>query len=467
MLRAASLRVWLIFSHLTVLALPAVMVVGSGLLADDLNAQTRADLQGQAALLALLVEAELHDARRDGRAPALDDLNLSPLLVRAKQGTLAAVRVVDHTGVVVGTSGEELGEDLSDRDEVALALDGAQGLVVRPREQVATRALDGPSRSATVRLHLAEPIRFDGRTVGAVVLSRTPRGELQALYQLTGPGPTAAAVLLTLAMALAIGRVATRSLTRLEHVARRISDGAFSAVDELDRPQNSRISEVRGLASAFREMADRLQARLAYISEFAGNVSHEFKTPITTLRGTVELLRDDDDLPPAQRARFLDNALIELDRLNRLVGGLLTLARAEAAVPSGRVDLTALARVAAERHRVPLRGEAAPVIGHAEQLAAAVDNLIDNARRHGGATVTLTAWSADGAAGIDVEDDGAGISAANLPRVFDRFFTTARDRGGTGLGLALVKAVAIAHGGDITVTSQPGRTTFRLRLPAA
>jgi signal transduction histidine kinase len=214
-------------------------------------------------------------------------------------------------------------------------------------------------------------------------------------------------------------------------------------------------------------MADRLQARLAYISEFAGNVSHEFKTPITTLRGTVELLRDDDDLPPAQRARFLDNALIELDRLNRLVGGLLTLARAEAAVPSGRVDLTALARVAAERHRVPLRGEAAPVIGHAEQLAAAVDNLIDNARRHGGAIVTLTAWSADGAVGIDVEDDGAGISAANLPRVFDRFFTTARDRGGTGLGLALVKAVAIAHGGDVTVTSQPGRTTFRLRLPAA
>ena len=95
-----------------------------------------------------------------------------------------------------------------------------------------------------------------------------------------------------------------------------------------------------------------------------------------------------------------------------------------------------------------------------------IGNLVENARVHGGRDVWVRAWRSEGVCGFDVEDDGPGITPANLPRVFDRFFTTRRGSGGTGLGLALVRAVVTSHGGEVTVSSEPRRTVFRVRLPA-
>lgn len=217
-------------------------------------------------------------------------------------------------------------------------------------------------------------------------------------------------------------------------------------------------------------MSDRLRARLEYIAEFAGNVSHEFKTPIATLRGTLELLEDDPEMAAGQRALFLTNALAELHRMQRLVDGLLALARADQRGQREAVDLAALARelTAARAGVVAEDSEGVPwVQADRRQLEVALGNLVDNALEHGGAQVQvrLRTWVEGDRCGLDVEDDGPGISQANQQRVFDRFFTTARERGGTGLGLALVKAVAEAHGGGVTLESQPGRTTFRLWLP--
>jgi signal transduction histidine kinase len=215
-------------------------------------------------------------------------------------------------------------------------------------------------------------------------------------------------------------------------------------------------------------MHARLRERLAYISEFAGNVSHEFKTPVSSLRGTVELLRDDDEMPAAQRARFLDNALQDLDRLSRLVGGLLRLARAEEGGGRDRIALDDVIRAVRARHeRLDVRGAGGTVVANREQLEAAIGNLVENAFRYGGPGVTVRAelWVEGDRTGVDILDDGPGISAANLPKVFDRFFTTDRAGGGTGLGLALVRAVCEAHGGTVEVESAPGRTRFRVALP--
>ncbi len=476
------LRSWLLGTHLVVLVMPVVVLLATGALAGDLRRQTAEDIGHQAALVALHVEATGMPGPATTGPEAEAAGRLSLLLQAAKARTLAGYRVVDREGRVVATSGqpETIGESLRAEPEVAAALASADRMVwteVRDASRSRSMDLSSPSRRASVRLFVAEPILgrdpvTDAPVVrGAVVVSRTPREELQAFWHMA-PQLSLGVVLalaLTVLLALNTGWVVSRSLRSLARASHRMAAGDLEAVADLAPAQGSRVREARDLARAMGSMAGRLRARLRYISEFASHVSHEFKTPVSSLRGTVELIRDDDEMPPAQRVRFLDNALADLDRLSRLVGGLLRLARAEEGGARGIVDLGALAREVAARHpEVGVSGAAGHVDGSAEQLAAVVKNLLDNARRYGGdaAKVQLRLWEQEGETGLEVEDDGPGISAANLPRVFDRFFTTGRAHGGTGLGLALVVAVAQAHGGTVSVESRPGRTVFRLALPA-
>jgi signal transduction histidine kinase len=258
--------------------------------------------------------------------------------------------------------------------------------------------------------------------------------------------------------------VLTRSLIAVDRAASRVAEGHFDGLDVLARPKDSHLAEVARAARAVETMATRLRDRLAYISEFASNVSHEFKTPLSTLKGTLELLGDDPDMEPEQRTRFLTNANQSVERLERLVTGLLSLARAEEQVKRSEVDLQALAVEVGHRFDVPVTGRGGRVAGDRSQLDAVLTNLFENARVHGG-SATAEVFVDGGRTGVRVVDDGPGISAANLPQVFDRFFTTKRGRGSSGLGLALVRAVVFTHGGEVTVSSEPGNTVFTVILP--
>ncbi|MFO7567896.1 MAG: HAMP domain-containing sensor histidine kinase, partial [Enhygromyxa sp.] len=254
--------------------------------------------------------------------------------------------------------------------------------------------------------------------------------------------------------------------------ARRITHGSGSEGAKLLRSAGSHVDEVRALATATAAMAEQLQSRVEYINEFAGNVAHEFRTPIATLRGTAELLRDDHAMDLEQRRRFLDNALDELERLERLVAGLLALARAEQPHAGGRCMLAALLDALADRWPevvVTQPDRAGEVEGSAAQLATVLDNLIDNAYAHASAEVRVEVrgLEREGQTGFEVIDDGPGISPANLDQIFDRFFTTNREQGGTGLGLALCRRIVETHGGTIEVESEPGRTCMRVWLPGA
>jgi signal transduction histidine kinase len=453
------LQLWLLGSYVLVLSLPLLAVLGTGALAWDLVVQTKEDLEHQGALLAMVAEERMGQPER-----------MSELLAAAKAQTLAGIRIVDEEGVVVASSGDTVGEDLSEDAEVRTALAGSDGLAIKPRPRRGPGRRPGPddysspSRHADIRVFVAVPIKRGGEVLGAVVLSRTPREEWQTFWQMAPRLSAGAIVALaaTTALALFAGWRASRSLRMLARTSERIAAGELGDDDALAEARGSRIRETALLAEAMDSMAHRLRARLGYITEFAGNVSHEFKTPVSSLRGTIELLRDDEAMPAEQRARFLTNALADLDRLSNLVGGLLRLARAEEGGAREPVDLDALVDEGVRRFgTVAVSGHAGTVRGVREQLDAALGNLLENARRYGGPNVRVE--RVGGARpGFVVVDDGPGIHPTHLAHLFERFYTTDRERGGTGLGLALVKAVAEAHGGGVEVTSQPGETRFHL-----
>lgn len=462
-----SLRSWLGVSYLLVLVLPIVALLATGALQNDLQNQTKWDLEHQGVLIGLLAAAHLQSEPTSKLSD--HSLALSTHLRRAKRATLSGIRIVDRTGEVVASSGHpsDLGVDLSGDAEVVAALGGKVSAILRPREGTSA-PLASPSRRAKVRVFVAVPITVDGERLGAVVISRTPREEIQALYQMAPSGLLVGALLallVTVLFAFASSWVLSRSLTTLSRGSRRISGGHFDGLELLARPKSSHVREVGWAARSVEAMAVRLQERLAYIGEFASNVSHEFKTPLSTLKGTLELMTDDPDMPGEQRARFLSNATESVDRLERMVSGLLSLARADEGGDHQVVDLQALVAEVADRYGATVEGLAGSVRGDLAQLDSVLCNFFENARVHGGRARVIGFVGGD-STGFSVADDGKGISAANLAQVFDRFFTTNRTGGSSGLGLALVRAIVFTHGGEVTVRSIPGETVFTVTLPA-
>jgi len=220
--------------------------------------------------------------------------------------------------------------------------------------------------------------------------------------------------------------------------------------------------------------------------EFVANVSHELRTPITAIKGFAETLRAGAMNNPEKAGQFLGTIEKHADQLTNLVTDLLDLASLEAQVEPfihGPVDLDKAARRAVEllapaAHRkaqtidLQLDPNLPTVQGNADYLERAIANLLDNAIKYtpeGGAISVRTRLVADSAI-VEVTDNGIGIPAEDLPRIFERFYRVDRSRsramGGTGLGLSIVKHVAQSHGGTVEVTTSVGKgSTFALKLP--
>ena len=227
--------------------------------------------------------------------------------------------------------------------------------------------------------------------------------------------------------------------------------------------------------------------------DFVSNASHEIKTPVAAIKAAAETLLDTGGDPEAVQ-QFLPVIARQADRLQNIVEDLLALARIEQDTEHSRIrrevrSITKLLASAAENcaTRATHRGSRI-VIDCADDLEAAVNetlleqaviNLLDNAIKYSPPGATVYASGSSGGAGspggrgevvIAVRDEGPGIAAEHLPRVFERFYRTdkarGRDLGGTGLGLAIVKHIAIAHGGRVTVSSALGEgSTFRIHIP--
>ncbi len=192
--------------------------------------------------------------------------------------------------------------------------------------------------------------------------------------------------------------------------------------------------EIDELGESFAAMKERLDARLRYIEGFAADVAHEFKSPLTSIRGAAELLGEGADDEPDARARFLRNIELDVARLDRLVSRLLELSRIEASSePMTPIDLPALlarvtARARGPEQPIELRYHAAARAVRAREadLETALLNLLDNAVRFSpaGVPVEIDVTGGPASVALAVRDHGPGISPANLPRIFDRFFTT-------------------------------------------
>ncbi len=244
----------------------------------------------------------------------------------------------------------------------------------------------------------------------------------------------------------------------------------ITRADDLSRriPQADPFDEVGRLAGAFNEMLERLERLFRAQQRFVADVSHELRTPLTTIRGNVDLLRRMGQADPA----CLDAIQAETERMTRLVGDLLLLARADAgqlplAQEPVEVDLLMadLARqaqlLARERVKVSLTVDGPAIVrGDADRLRQLLLNLVDNALKHTppGGRIWLRQAQADGWVRLTVYDTGKGIAPEDLPHIFDRFYRAdkarSRSHGGAGLGLSIARWIAEAHGGRIEVQSE-------------
>jgi len=246
-------------------------------------------------------------------------------------------------------------------------------------------------------------------------------------------------------------------------------------------------SELASLASTFNQMLDRLEESFERISRFSADIAHDLRTPVNNIRGEAEVA--------LARARTIDeyrdvlgSCLEEAVRLSDLVGDLLFLARAESPLTHlhrEHVNVDELLDAVREYYEAPAaEGNVSlataqadePVIAELDRtlLQRAVGNLVSNALAHTppGGTVVLRSNADSSTIRIAVSDTGVGIPAEALPRVFDRFFRVDSSRsqgsGGTGLGLAIVQSIALLHGGNVRISSQPGRgTTVTLHIPVS
>jgi signal transduction histidine kinase len=423
---------------------------------DELTAQVERD----AVVTATVVEDALETHR---------PVEADGLLRRYAHDTGARVVVVDTTGLAVAdSSATGTGSSFANREEIRTALSG--------------RVATGTRHSATLGadlLYVAVPVASAGVVHGAVRITypTSTRDARVRRSWFTLGGVAAVSLLAAAGLAASLAGSVSRPLRRLQRVATDIGHGRL----DVRAPTDEGPPEVRALAGAFNDTAERLAALLASQDAFVADASHQLRSPLTALRLRLENLEAEVD---GEARDDLQAAATETRRLSRTVDELLALARADRAAgtpPTGVVDPVAILEerrtawaALAEERQVTLTVELAaasipPVRATPDRLVQVLDNLVANALDAAppGTEVVLAAGrsATPGRVELHVLDRGPGLSEEARTRAFDRFWRGQDERsnrdglGGSGLGLSIVRRLVAADGGDVELLTRPGGGT--------
>ena len=460
----------------------------------------RARLTGATALLCLSVlvvagSIVYWNARQALRA-GLDASLLS--IARAEVTSAAAVpgdnsRVQDEGPTVLvlasGTGYEKFAQVENSTDQIIARTENLrQASSLPPDPPREAKAREGHIVFSEMHLHGAPlraifypfPDTHGNQLLAIIAVSEEPmRRALQTLLESVGLSLLIGGIL----SAFGADRLARRLTVPLERIAVATRSVGSSSLGERI-PTFSPDAELQEVTHVLNEMLARLETAFAAQARFVADASHEIRSPLSNLRGTVEVaLRR--PRTPEEYQQTLQVSLIEIERLSRLTSDLLTLSRADTGhlVSKSSCDLRQIAGQAVSTHL--LRAEEQhinllldgqdplPVWGDADRLRQVLDNLLDNALRYSasGSVIRVRVQKEAHACIVQVSDSGPGLSQKDQEQIFDRFYRAdsarGRQSGGMGLGLAIAKAIAEAHGGRIQVQSQPGAgTVFSLCLPA-
>jgi two-component system OmpR family sensor kinase len=424
------------------------------------------------------LEAALRDSlptlREAGPAETLSLQQTRDLMNRVADEQNVRVLLMNPQGnVLIDTEGDWEGEQLV---EVARPLNASErtprGTFTGPnggRWDYVMQTLRGPNNRTLLMAYITRHSRL-------LALLWFASNLLPPLLQ-----AGAVALVLSVLLALLVSRSVSKPLRRVADAARAITRGQTGIRAPVSGP-----NEVRGLARSFNTMVEQVEAVQQSQRDFVANVSHELKTPLTSIQGFSQALLDGTAATPEATARAARVIHEETERMRRMVDDLLTLARFDAGqmvmarepVELGPLLSSCVEKLAPQAQAAHVTveldaSEKVTVPGDADRLAQVLTNLVDNSIAHtpqGGKVTLAVHRSAESSVEIAVTDSGEGIPAEEISRVFERFYQVDKSRPrrrGAGLGLAIVKEIVEAHGGTIVAESVVGLgSRFTVRLPA-
>jgi len=453
------------FVFLTFIAVSVLYFSVGAKLQDNCEEKISQELRSNAMLVGELIKGDLAATR------------MSPIQqqIEALAGRLALrITVIDMGGSVLGDSAEDpsVMEGHRDRLEVADAIADGFGESTRPSD-----TLGYAMKYVAVRVgDDAEPV---GVVRFAVPLSKVQL-ERRLIYRTILFG-SIASIVVSLTVAYFVSRGITSPISRMQQAAQRIAKGDFSC-----RVKVSSRDELGQLAKSLNTMADELQQKIENLSrmdqvrtDFVANVSHELKTPLTLIKGYIETLGG-KVLEDADKAhRFVSIIKKHVDRLGNIIDDLLKLSELETShdcISKAQCDLRVVIdevtlgfeRAVDQKKQtlsVSAEGNDFKINADPDKIEQVFVNLVDNAVKYTpeGGEIDVALTDCGDTVGIVVRDDGTGIAAEHIDRVFERFYRVdkarSREVGGTGLGLGIAKHTVLAHKGTIQIESGPGKGT--------
>lgn len=406
-----------------------------------------------------LREADILPTRPEGREISdtrdTRHLKLAPelwgLARRAKRSTLSGVVLLDHQGVDILS---ESALSFADLPEVQSALKGEVGAVLRWRGDTSgNHTRTSISRETGFRVFVTFPVIVHDRVVGIVYLSRTPNNLGKYLYEerfallvLLGVTMLGAAILGALLL-----RLQLRPIRALRDQSWRVASGIQTELEPLPHYGTRELAELGGSVIT---MARSLSERSKEISTFTDHVTHELKSPVTGIIGAAELLGT-QDLPPDARIQLVNNIASQGNRMHLLLAQLREMTQSRQLVRGGPSKLAEM-RIDAPGLEVILQNPDAILPLSQEHGEVILGHMAQNALAHDATHLELT-W--DGIK-LRISDNGKGLSATDLDRLTQPFFTTRREEGGTGMGLAICVAILQQYDASLQPVISPNGAVF-------